>query len=138
MTYKYEGDGNLEPIDPARLMVGHVVRMVQEDGRQSAFSDSVVLGIIAYPVKELRGMFPTPEHGEMCENLQQALDIAYKLRVDGRTGYLAITLARPYLYEEGGSPVMSFEKYEVDKRILDFYKVVVMSTGAYERRRLKS
>ncbi len=125
---KYEGDGVLETIDPARLQVGHVVRMNQREGRMSAFSSSVVLQIkVAYSEKRQRaeklGTYNT------FETLQEALDV----RKDGDWVY--VKLARPFLYEHHGSPLMSCENYEVDApRMLDCYKVVVQSTGEYDRR----
>jgi hypothetical protein len=119
---KYEGDGNLETIDPDRLQVGHVIRSnFQKDGRLSAFSDSVVLAIRVYPKQG--------DHARSYDTLGQAMAEAKK-----NGGYVAIRVARPYLYEHLGSPLMGCENYEQDVRILDNYRVVVGSTGEYDRR----
>jgi hypothetical protein len=116
---KYEGDGNLETIDPDRLQVGHVIR---SNGRTSAFSDSVVLSIRRYPPR-------SGDHATSYDTLGQAMKDA-----KAKGGHVAIRVARPYLYEHLGGPLMGCENYEQDARILDTYKVLVMSTGEYDRR----
>jgi hypothetical protein len=126
--HKYEGDGNMESIDPARLQVGNVLRMNDKDGRMSAFSSSVVLSIrVVYSEKRKRAEKVGEYH--TFDTLGQALDA----RKEGDWVY--VKLARPYLYEHIGGPLMGCETYEVDMpRSLDRYKVVVGSTGEYDRR----
>lgn len=125
---KYEGDGTMERIDAARLQVGHVVRMNGREDRMSAFSSSVVLQIrVVYSDKRRK----SEKVGEY--NTFDSLDEAMGARKDG--DYIYVKLARPFLYEHHGSPLMSCETYEVDfPRMLDCYKVVVQSTGEYDRR----
>lgn len=121
--HKYEGDGNLEIIDPDRLQVGHVIRSNhQKDGRLSAFSDSVVLAI--------RVHLPRETHARSYDTLGQAM----KAAKEKEGGYVGIRVARPYLYEHIGGPLMGCENYEQDIRILENYRVIVGSTGEYDRR----
>ena len=125
---KYEGDGEMERIDPARLQVGHVLRMNGREDRMSAFSSSVVLQIkVSYSQKRQR---EEKVHEYMTfDTLGEALSSAKK------DDWVYVKLARPFLYEHHGSPLMSCETYEVDApRMLDCYKVVVQSTGEYDRR----
>lgn len=124
--HKYEGDGNLETIDPDRLQVGHVLRSNhQKEGRLSAFSDSVVLRISA--VFSQRGSLRdgTRSYDTLGEALREA---------KAQNGYVQVRVARPYLYEHVGGPLMGCEDYSLDGRILETHKVVVMSTGEYDRR----
>jgi len=125
---KYEGDGTMERIDPARLQVGHVVRMNDREGRFNAFSSSVVLQIkVSYSQRRQR---EEKVHEYMTfDTLGEALSSAKK------DDWVYVKLARPFLYEHIGSALMSCETYEVDApRMLDNYKVVVQSTGEYDRR----
>ncbi len=125
---KYEGDGTMETIDPARLQVGHVLRMNDREGRYHAFASSVVLRITTH--YSARRQKEEKVHEYMTfDTLGEALSSAKK------DDYVYVRLARPYLYEHGGSPLMGCENYEVDApRMLDNYKVVVQSTGEYDRR----
>ena len=125
---KYDHDGNLETIDPERLQVGHVLRM---NGRgQSAFSDSVVMSIKVVYNRPVKG-----REYNMCDTLLEALT---KAGWNGRStekGYVYVKVARPYLYEHIGSPLMGCETYEIGApHIVDTHKVVVMSTGEYDKR----
>lgn len=125
--HKYDGDGTMERIDPDRLTLGNVVRMNEKDGRMSAFSDSVVTRIrVTYCLDRKR-----KEGREYSTFNTLAEAFAHSTKED----YIDVKLARPYLYEHIGGWLVGAEQYEVDgRRMLDTHKVVVMSSGAYDRR----
>lgn len=123
--HKYEGDGNLETIDPDRLQVGHVLRSdYNREGRWSAFSDKVVLKIVRHGARSSLG-----ECTRSYDTLGQAMKEAKQFG-----GHVGIQVARPYLYEHVGEPLLGCEKYELDLRCLESHKVLVQSTGEYDRR----
>jgi len=122
---KYETDGTMEAIDAQRLHVGHVVRQMFTKETISPFSDTVVTGIYVRSWKN-----PTGDR-KFYDTLAQAL--AAQTKED----YVWVVLSRPYMYANnigGGDPgwLVSVSTYEAEGvRMLDAYKVVVMSTGEY-------
>jgi hypothetical protein len=122
---KYDADGYEERIDPERLTLGNVVRM--KTLGIPAFSDNVVLRITVH----YYGKRQTEKRREydVYDTLGEALESATK------DDYVSVKLARPYMYEHIGGPLMGCENYEIDgRRMLDTHKVVVQSTGEYDRR----
>lgn len=124
---KYEDDGYEEKIDPTRLQVGHVLRPAYRSGSLPSFSDCVVLRFTVQYGRARRAKVGF-EH-MVCETLGEALGHAEE------NDFVVVKLARPYLFEDVGGPLMGFEQYEVyGKQLMDSYKVITMSTGAYDRR----
>jgi len=123
---KYDHDGEMERIDPQRLMVGHVVRQTIGGDHISAFSDSVVTGIYVKSWKD-RGK----QDRKFYDTLAQAR--AAQTKED----YVYVVLSRPYMYANnigGGDPgwLVAVSTYEAPgERMEDCYKVVVQSTGEY-------
>ena len=133
---QYQGDGNTEVIDTARLTLGNVVRMPYQDGAVAPFSDSVVTGIfVSY------GGAQRCKHGtdrRHFTTLQLALEHVRPATgnvVDTDTVY--VKLARPYCYannpfESIPNWLVGVETYEaLGNRIVETHKVVCMSTGDY-------
>jgi hypothetical protein len=133
MGSKYDGDGNLEVIDPSRLTLGCVLRMPYKDGSVSAFGDNVVIGMwVSYSPKRA-GEKGTDR--KWFYNLQEAMDHCHS-DINGQTDYVFVQLARPYAYANtigcSANFLLGVEKYEVmGHRIQDSHKVVVQSTGQY-------
>lgn len=126
--YKYANDGNVETIDPARLTLGSVVRMVCHSGAVSAFADSVVTGIYVSYFRSTHAFSQDKEHfATLAEALAKA----------GKDDYVYVKLARPYLYcnnpfQSMPNWLVGVESYEVlGHRIIESHKVVVQSTGEY-------
>lgn len=116
---KYDGDGNLEVPNPARLQVGHVVRSTFSDGSvcHHPFTDSVVIRIY---IQDSSG------HRIPYDTIADA-------QKDGRNDIL-VELARPYLYEHLSGYLMGAERYDVyAHRFIKSYRVVVEASGAYHR-----
>ncbi len=126
---KYDGDGALEQIDPARLTLGNVLRSPYRSGLVPAFGDSVVIGIRVdlSTTRQNKGLGKSIS----CETLAGAMKEAKE------GDYVVVTLARPYLYSN--NPFLSMpswlvgcDKHEVmSNRIQDTHKVVVNATGEY-------
>lgn len=134
---KYEGDGHMETIDPERLTIGCVVRHPHSNGSMSSFSDTVVTGIyVSYSSR--RQKEDKKYDKEHFLTLQEAMSAAKK------DDWVYVKLARPMLYADnvfGSIPswALKCEVYETDAaRFINFYKVVVMSTGEYDTRNVKT
>ena len=125
----YEGDGNLERIDPTRLTIGNVVRMSYRDGGFTPFNDCVVLGIRVDLSTRRRDKGLQPHIH--CETLAAAMKEAQP------GDYVIVILGRPYMYADNPfasmpNAMMGYEKYEVyGDRIQDTHKVIVNSKGEY-------
>jgi hypothetical protein len=132
--YKYANDGNVETIDPARLTLGSVVRMVCHSGAVSAFDDSVVTGIYVSYFRSTHAFSQDKEHfATLAEALAKA----------GKDDYAYVKLARPYCYcnnpfESMPNWLVGVETYEaMGNRVCETHKVVVMSDGSYATYRAK-
>jgi len=117
----------MEVIDPERLTLGNVLR--KGSSIRSAFDDAVIIGIhVSFGDKKV--------HFLTLDSAQKAASNA---------DYIAISLARPYLYASnafGSIPnwLTGVERYEVvgsrdvftrRTKVVDTHRVVVMSTGEY-------
>jgi hypothetical protein len=121
MNTKYDTDGNLETIDRERLQVGNVLRMTKDGSKLSSFSDSVITGI--------RVNRPLSCGYTDFDNLIDALEDC------NMNEWVEVTLTRPYVFAHLWSYLLGVETYSVEsKRLLETHKVVVMSTGEYDRR----
>lgn len=129
MTKSYEGDGNLEHIDPERLTIGNVLRMSYRGGGFTPFNDCVVLAI-RVDVSASRQNKGLGKHIS-CETLAGALKAAKE------GDWVIVVLGRPYMYADNPflsmpAALVGYEKYEVfGNQIQDTHKVIVNSRGEY-------
>jgi hypothetical protein len=133
---KYEGDGHMETIDPERLTIGCVVRSPGPNGALHSFSDTVVTGIhVSYSKHGPNQKKVDKEH---FLTLKAALDAAHE------RDYVVVSLAAPLMYADnvfGSMPgwALKCSTYDVmSNQLLNNYKVVVMSTGEYDTRNVKT
>jgi hypothetical protein len=124
---KYQGDGHNERIDPARLVLGSVLRMPYGSGSIPAFGDSVVTGIYVSYAR-------TTSFGNNREHFSTLAEAMAKASKDD---FVFVKLARPYTYCNNPFDtipgwLVGVESYEaMGNRLIDTHRVVVQSTGEY-------
>lgn len=121
-TRKYECDGHMEVIDPARLMVGCIVRDPHSDGSLASYSDMTVtqIAIIAQHANDDR----------TYDTLAAALAVNAECVI--------VRVSRPYLYASTiglcANWLVGVETFDVGADSLrERFRVVVQSTGEYAR-----
>lgn len=123
---KYDSDGH--SVDPNAEIIrkGTILRMISKDGGIAPFSDTVVIGMY---IENKQGA------KQVYETLAAAIRACNDLYPSGENDYrVVVELARPYLYANSIGIFFNCSQY-VEKhstspnKILNFYKVVEMSTG---------
>lgn len=132
---KHDSDGHVSKMDPERVRVGTLLRMVSDDGGVAPFSDTVVTGIW---MEDKQG------HKHTYDSIKDAQDECSKVWGEdfrpaltrGNDHRVVIELARPYMYASTigicFNQLTGVSQHRTTPSALQFhYSAVEMSTGEY-------